>query len=158
MKIGFSKDIHKLIKGDYLLLGGVKIPSIYKIDSYSDGDCLTHSLIDAILGAAGLGDIGDLFSDTDLINKNRSSIGMLKIIKEMVDKDYIIGNIDVFISLESPKLKEYKNVIKENLAKELNIESKKINIKAGTNEGFDSVGKKMAIECYSVVLLEEKNV
>lgn len=157
MRIGFGKDIHGLKEGEEIIIGGVKIPSKLTSYSYSDGDCLIHAIIDSLLGASGNKDIGEIFKDNDLINKGRSSISMLEEINEKyISEIYSISNIDTFISLEEPKLKDYKEKIKENIAKTLKIDSNKVSIKAGTNEGFGSVGKKEAIECYSVCLLEEK--
>ena len=155
IKIGFGKDIHKLEKGDYLILGGVQIPSKFKSVSFSDGDVLTHALIDALLGSIGKGDIGDHFKDDDIKNKNRLSIEFLIEVKKMLDsaKAKII-NIDSLIVLEEPKLKENKAKIIKNLAKTLSINENSINIKAGTNEGFDAIGKKKAIEATVVCLVE----
>ncbi len=157
MRIGFGKDIHGLKEGEEIIIGGVKIPSKLTSYSYSDGDCLTHAIIDSLLGASGNKDIGEIFKDSDEINKGRSSISMLIEINEIYIKSkYSISNIDTYISLEEPKLKDYKEKIKENISKALNIDKSRVSIKAGTNEGFGSVGKKEAIECYSVCLLEEK--
>lgn len=157
MRIGFGKDIHGLKEGKVIIIGGVNIPSKLTSYSYSDGDCLTHAIIDSLLGASGNKDIGEIFKDNDEINKGRSSISILIEVNERYIKNkYSISNIDTYISLEEPKLKDYKEKIKENISKALNIDKSLVSIKAGTNEGFGSVGKKEAIECYSVCLLEEK--
>ncbi len=158
LRIGLGKDIHKLEKGDYLVLGGVKIASNFKSVSFSDGDVLTHALIDALLGSIGKGDIGDLFKDDDIKNKDRSSIEFLKEVKKILDKEKAhIVNIDSYIALEEPKLKENKAIIRKNLAKTLLINENLINIKAGTNEGFGSIGRKEAIEAIVVCLVEVKD-
>lgn len=156
-RIGFGKDIHALKIDVPLIIGGINIPSKIGAYSYSDGDCLVHAIIDSMLGAIGEKDIGEIFPDNDLKNKNRSSIDILdEVYNNFIKDKYKISNIDTFISLEEPKLKNYKKLIKENIAKHLNISLNQISIKAGTNEGFGSVGKKEAIECYAICLLEEK--
>ncbi len=158
MRIGFGKDIHILKENIDLIIGGVKIPSSLGSYSYSDGDALTHAIIDSLLGALALKDIGEHFKDSDIKNHNRSSLEMLKITKEMIDKqNYKISNIDTYICLEQPKLKEYKSLIQQKLSETLNIEPSRISIKAGTNEGIGEVGNSKAIECYAICLLEEKN-
>ena len=156
MRIGIGKDIHKLEEGEYLTLGGIKIPSKLKSVSYSDGDVLIHALIDSIFGALGLGDIGETFKDSDPLNKGKSSIEFLKetvlILKRENKK---IVNIDTIITLEEPKLKENKLKIRKNLTNLLDINENQINIKAGTNEGFDSLGRKESIEAIAITLLED---
>ncbi len=156
-RIGFGKDIHGLKEGVPLIIGGINIPSKIGAYSYSDGDCLTHAIIDCLLGAVGEKDIGELFKDDDSKNKNRNSISMLdEVYKTYIEDKYIISNIDTFICLEEPKLKGYKELIKENIAEHLHVSLNQISIKAGTNEGFGSVGNKEAIECYAICLLGEK--
>lgn len=157
IKVGFAKDIHELKEECSLLLGGIKIPSSKGAVSYSDGDCLTHAIIDALLGAVGNGDIGEMFNNKDLKNKGKSSIEMLKEVYDNVVKEkFFINNIDCFISLEKPNLSEYKKSIKMSLAEILHLKSDQISIKAGTNEGFGVVGEEKAIVCYCICSLEEK--
>lgn len=157
MRIGFGKDLHILKKGDFLNLGGVKIPSPLTAESVSDGDVLIHALCDAILGALGKGDIGEMFPPNDPKNKGRNSTEFLVEVKKLLDdSEYEISNIDTLILLETPSLKNFKEKIKENLSKILDISKKQINIKAGTNEGVDAIGHKEAIKATVVVLLEEK--
>jgi 2-C-methyl-D-erythritol 2,4-cyclodiphosphate synthase len=157
IKVGFAKDIHELKEGFSLLLGGIKIPSSKGAVSYSDGDCLTHSIIDALLGAIGNSDIGEMFSNKDLKNKGRLSIEMLKEVFDIiVQEGFIINNIDCFISLEKPNLGEYKKLIKKSLAEVLHLKLDQISIKAGTNEGFGAVGEEKAIVCYCICSLEGK--
>ena len=157
MRVGLGKDIHILKKGYDLTLGGTKIPFKKGLVSYSDGDCLIHSVIDAILGALNLGDIGQNFPDNDPKYKGISSLTLLEYTKKFLDDSkYKISNIDCFISCEKPKLKDYINEMKINISKVLGIELDQISIKAGTNEKMGYIGKNKAIECDSIVLLEDK--
>ncbi len=157
MRVGLGKDIHILKKGYDLTLGGTKIPFKKGLVSYSDGDCLIHSVIDAILGALNLGDIGQNFPDNDPKYKGISSLTLLEYTKKFLDDSkYKISNIDCFISCEKPKLKDYINEMKINISKVLGIELDQISIKAGTNENMGYIGKNKAIECESIVLLEDK--
>ena len=157
MRVGLGKDIHILKKGYDLILGGTKIPFKKGLVSYSDGDCLIHSIIDAILGALSLGDIGQKFPDNDPKYKGISSLTLLKETKKFIDEsNYKISNIDCFISCEKPKLKDYINEMKINISDILDINLDQISIKAGTNEKMGYIGRSKAIECESIVLLEEK--
>jgi 2-C-methyl-D-erythritol 2,4-cyclodiphosphate synthase len=157
-KVGFAKDIHELRENYPLIIGGIKIPSVKGAVSYSDGDCLTHSIIDALLGAVGEQDIGEMFSDKDPKNSGRSSIEMLDIVyKSIVDHGFSINNIDCFISLEKPHISQYKNLIKSNLANVLHLNLNQVSVKAGTNEGFGAVGEEKAIVCYCICSLEVKD-
>ena len=157
MRVGLGKDIHILKKGYDLTLGGTKIPFKKGLVSYSDGDCLIHSVIDAIIGALNLGDIGQNFPDNDPKYKGISSLTLLEYTKKFLDDSkYKISNIDCFISCEKPKLKDYINEMKINISKVLGIELDQISIKAGTNEKMGYIGKNKAIECESIVLLEDK--
>jgi len=160
MRIGFGKDIHALVVGKPLVLGTVTIPSMMGLSSYSDGDVVIHSLVDAILGALAKGDIGQMFPNSDLKNKGRHSIEFLKEVKPLIkEAGYEISNIDVMIICERPKLANYILAMRGSIAIILGIDISKISIKAGTNEGFDAVGNLKAIEATSVVLLEGvKNV
>ena len=155
-RVGLGKDIHKLKRGYKLILGGIEIPYKKGLVSYSDGDCLLHSLIDAIFGAISYKDIGRIFPNNDPKYKNISSLELLKKTKIILDnKNYKIGNVDIFISCEKPKLANYIDKMRENISKILDISIKEISIKAGTNEGLGYIGKGKGIECTSVVLLEE---
>ena len=153
--IGIGYDIHKLAANKNLILGGIKIPSDFGTIAHSDGDVLIHSIIDAMLGAACLGDIGEHFPDTDPQYKNISSTELLDITNEkLIENGYIINHIDVTIILEKPNLKDYKPLIKENIALLLDILPDQVNIKAKTNEQQDSIGKQDAIAVHSICLLE----
>lgn len=154
-RIGIGKDIHALVIGKPLVLGSVTIPSMMGLSSYSDGDVVIHSLVDAILGALAKGDIGSMFPDNDPRNKGRHSIEFLKEIKPLIKaQGYKISNIDISISCEKPKLANYIVMMRGSIAMILGIDITQVSIKAGTNEGFDSVGKEQAIEATSIVLLE----
>lgn len=156
-RVGLGKDIHKLKRGYKLILGGIEIPYKKGLVSYSDGDCLLHSLIDAIFGAISYKDIGRIFPNNDPKYKNISSLELLKKTKIILDnKNYKISNIDIFISCEKPKLANYIDKMRENISKILDMSIEDISIKAGTNEGLGYIGKGKGIECTSVVLLEEK--
>lgn len=156
-RVGLGKDIHKLKRGYKLILGGVEIPYKKGLVSYSDGDCLLHSLIDALFGAISYKDIGRIFPNNDPKYKNISSLELLKETKIILDNNnYKIGNIDIFISCEKPKLANYIDKMRGNISKILDISIEEISIKAGTNEGLGYIGKGKGIECTSVVLLEEK--
>ncbi len=154
-RIGIGKDIHALVIGKPLVLGSVTIPSMMGLSSYSDGDVVIHSLVDAILGALAKGDIGTMFPDNDPKNRGRHSIEFLKEVKPLISAaGYKISNIDISIVCEKPKLANYIVMMRGSIAMILGINITQISIKAGTNEGFDSVGKEQAIEATSIVLLE----
>ncbi|MEO0262296.1 MAG: 2-C-methyl-D-erythritol 2,4-cyclodiphosphate synthase [candidate division WOR-3 bacterium] len=155
--IGSGYDIHKLVEGRKLYLGGIYIPYKKGALGHSDGDSLIHSIVDAILGAIGEGDIGKHFPDTDPRWKNVRSEIFLKKCKEMLErKNIIIGNIDSIIFLEEPKLGKYKERIRKNIARILNIKEEKISVKAKTFEGIGIIGKKMAVASHSICLLFQK--
>lgn len=152
--IGLGYDLHKLVPSRPLILGGIIIPYEKGEEAHSDGDVLIHAIIDSLLGAAHLGDIGTLFPDTDPQYKDISSIKLLKIVKKMVEeKGYSIGNIDAVIKLENPKLFPFREKIVENIAHVLNISSEKVFIKAKTGEGLGEVGRGNAIEVFTTCLL-----
>ncbi|MCX5699383.1 MAG: 2-C-methyl-D-erythritol 2,4-cyclodiphosphate synthase [Candidatus Omnitrophica bacterium] len=153
-KVGIGYDIHRLIEGRPLFLGAVKIPYIKGLLGYSDGDVLIHALCDALLGALALGDIGELFPDTDPEYRGIASSRLLGIVKELLDKSgYKINNLDVIIIAQEPTLAPFKKQIKEKLCALLGIEQDVLNIKAKTNEGLGAVGHLEAIACYAMVSL-----
>lgn len=157
--IGSGYDIHRLIEGRKLYLGGVYIPYKKGALGHSDGDSLIHSIVDAILGAIGEGDIGKHFPDNDPKWKDVKSEIFLKKCKEMLEKkNIIIGNIDCVIFLEEPKLGKYKEKIRKNIARILNIKEKKISIKAKTFEKMGIIGKKKAVAAHSICLLFQKTL
>lgn len=156
LKIGIGYDIHKFIPNKKLILGNIIIPFNKGLLAHSDGDVLIHSIIDALLGAANLGDIGTHFPDTDQIYKNiDSSILLDKTIQILKNKKYKINNIDSTIICQKPKLKDYILIIKKRLSEILRLDINKISIKAKTKEKLDSIGKGKAIEVFSICLLKK---
>ncbi|MDY6311061.1 MAG: 2-C-methyl-D-erythritol 2,4-cyclodiphosphate synthase [Cyanobacteriota bacterium] len=154
-RIGLGYDIHKLVSGRDLIIGGVKIPYDKGLLGHSDADVLIHAIIDAMLGAAALDDIGTLFPDTDEKYKNIDSTVLLKKVFELINqKGYKIVNIDSNIIAQAPKMMPYIPEMKKKLSQILSISPQEISIKAKTKENLDSVGQKLAIESNAVVLLE----
>ena len=154
--VGFGYDLHRLVENEKLILGGVYIESDIGTLAHSDGDVLLHSIIDAILGALGKGDIGEHFPDTDAKNKNLDSRVMLDYVLDLMkNEQYYLVNVDNTIVLEKPKLSQYKEEIRNSVAKLLNIENNRVNIKATTNEKQDSIGKGDSIVVYSVCQIEQ---
>ncbi len=156
IRIGIGTDLHRLVEGRKLILGGVEIPYNKGLLGHSDGDVVIHSIIDALLGSAGLGDIGEFFPDTDLKYKNIDSKKLLQEVVEIIkDKGFRVNNIDVIIHAESPKLKNYKLRMKETLSRIVEIEPDRVNIKAKTNEGLGVIGEGKAISATAVVKVIE---
>lgn len=156
MRIGFGNDIHKLEFGKPLILGGVEIPSEFGAVGHSDADALFHAVTDAILGALALGDIGSHFSDEDECWKDADSLIFLKeSVRLMKENDYQIENVDSIISLEKPKLRPYIEKMRQNLARELEVEITQISIKAKTGEGLDAIGTSRAIKAEACILLRK---
>lgn len=157
MRIGFGYDVHKLVKGRSLIIGGVEIPYEYGLLGHSDADVLVHSIMDSILGALGLGDIGRHFPDTDLKYKDISSLVLLKkVYNIMKDEGYIIGNIDSTVAAQSPKIAPYIDNMRSNIATVLDTSIENVNIKGTTTEELGFVGKKEGMSSYSVCLLKSK--
>ena len=152
MRIGIGYDIHKLQNGDFITLGGIKIPCDKSLIAHSDGDVLIHAIIDAILGALAKRDIGYHFPDTDEKYKNADSIELLKNICN--NYRFKIINIDSNIIAQKPKLMPYIEDMRKNIAKALFTDIENVSIKAKTKEGLDAVGNMQAIEANCVVLLE----
>ena len=156
MRVGMGYDVHRLVKGRRLILGGVEIPFENGLLGHSDGDVLLHAICDALLGAAGKGDIGGHFPDTEPKYKDISSVVLLDKTKESINKEYRINNIDSIIVAQEPKLASYLSKMKENIAQALKINKDKINIKATTTEKLGSIGRGEGIAAYAMVSLEEK--
>ncbi|WP_319560027.1 2-C-methyl-D-erythritol 2,4-cyclodiphosphate synthase [Marispirochaeta sp.] len=154
MRIGMGYDLHRLVPGRPLLIGGVIVPAPFGEDGHSDGDVLLHALIDALLGAAALGDIGTHFPPSDPAYKNIDSRKLLATTMEMVRQaGFKLGNIDATVILEKPKLKDYIQTIRTQLAGDLAIDKDMVSIKAKTNESVDAVGESRAVVVHTVVLL-----
>ena len=157
MRIGIGSDIHRLVAGRKLIIAGVDIPSPVGELAHSDGDVLYHALSDAILGALALGDIGIYFPDSIEETANMDSGDIVRFVYDkMLEKGYQIGNVDIMISLEKPKLKDYREKMRKNVARLLHTSVDNVSIKAGTNEGLGDIGHGLAIKVDAVVLLEEK--
>ena len=157
MRIGFGFDVHRLVEGRPLILGGVKIPFPKGLLGHSDGDALVHAVIDAVFGAMGKGDIGQHFPDTDPSLKGISSLKMLAKVQEMLQaQKFIIINLDATIVAEAPKLNPYFPKMKKEIATVLNIPLECINLKAKTAEGLGYLGQGQGIAAYAAVLLKEK--
>ena len=153
-RIGLGYDIHRLVEGRELIIGGVRITHEKGLLGHSDADVLVHAIIDALLGALALDDIGTLFPDTDPKYKNADSVVLLKHVLEKVNEEgYAINNIDSNIIAQSPKMMPYIPKMKEVLAEVMNISHKDISIKAKTKEKLDAVGENRAIEANAIVLL-----
>ena len=156
-RIGFSKDIHRLIENRKLIIGGVVVPFEKGELAHSDGDVLYHALAESILGALALGDLGKHFPDTSNETLDMdSSVIVSKVVKMMFEKGYEVNNVDIFVSLERPKLKDYIESMRNNVAKLLQINIDQVSIKAGTNERCGEVGRGEAIEATSMILLRKK--
>jgi len=156
IRIGHGYDVHAFTNGDGFVLGGVPISCEKAIVAHSDGDVLIHALCDALLGALGRGDIGQLFPDSDAQNENRNSREFLREIKELVHNDgFRLGNADLTIVAQAPKMSGYMTAIKQNLAQDLDSRKAVINVKATTTEGLGFIGREQGIAVVAVVLLEQ---
>ena len=157
MRIGFGTDIHRLVEGHKLILAGVHVPAPFGELAHSDGDVIYHASMDAILGALALGDLGKHFPDTDARYKDiDSSLLFKKVVALMKEKGYRINNIDVMVTLEKPKLKDYIIEMRNNIANILETSIDNVSVKAGTNEGLDALGRGEAVKAEVIVLLKEE--
>jgi 2-C-methyl-D-erythritol 2,4-cyclodiphosphate synthase len=153
-KVGIGYDIHRLIEGRKLFLGGIEIPYTKGLLGHSDGDALMHALCDALLGALALGDIGEHFPDTDPQYKGIAGSSLLKTVKTLVDKSgFKINNIDIVLIAQEPVLTPFKKQMRQKICALLDLTEDRANIKAKTNEGLDALGNKEAIACYAFVSL-----
>lgn len=153
-KIGIGYDIHRLVEGRPLILGGIEIPHDKGLSGHSDADAVSHAICDALLGAAALGDIGTHFPDTDPRFSGASSLVLLQeVIKKVNDAGYAVCNVDVIIMAERPKLAPYILEMRQHLSAILGIGIESVSIKAKTNEGLDSVGKREAIASQAIALI-----
>ena len=154
MRIGMGYDVHKLVENRDLILGGVKIPYEKGLLGHSDADVLLHAIMDSLLGAAALGDIGKHFPDTDPKYKGADSIKLLEFVGELLNKNnYKISNIDATIIAQRPKMAPHIPNMRENIAKALNIDLDQINVKATTEEGLGFTGSGEGISSQSICLL-----
>lgn len=155
MRIGHGYDVHRLVECRDLVLGGVTIPFEKGLLGHSDADVLLHAVMDALLGAAGLGDIGKLFPDTDSAYKGISSMILLeKVAVALKEKGYTVGNVDVTMIAQKPKLRPYIPQMEENIARVLQVSADKINVKATTEEHLGFTGDGSGMSCHAVCILE----
>ncbi len=157
LRIGHGYDVHKLTEQRKLILGGVLIPYHKGLLGHSDADVLVHAVMDALLGAAALGDIGKLFPDTDEKYKGADSLVLLKRVAEVIDKNnYEISNIDSTICAQAPKLSPFISYMRENIANALEIDPAQVSVKATTEEGLGFTGKGEGISAHAVCLISKK--
>lgn len=155
MRVGHGYDVHKLVEGRKLILGGVEIPHTVGLLGHSDADVLLHAIMDSLLGASALGDIGKLFPDTDERYKGADSLALLKeVVRVLNEKGYKIVNIDSTVIAQSPKLKDYIVKMRENIASACNIDVDCVSVKATTEEHLGFTGRKEGISAHSVCLIE----
>lgn len=157
LRIGNGYDVHKLVEGRKLILGGIEIPHDKGVLGHSDGDVLIHAIMDAMLGALALGDIGQHFPDTDMKYENIDSSILLARVKNLIDsKGFEIVNLDSIIVLQKPKVKPYIENMREKLAQVLEIDIEQISVKATTEEKLGFTGDESGVKSYCVVLLQKK--
>ena len=156
MRIGHGYDVHRLVEGRDLILGGVKIDYEKGLLGHSDADVLLHAVSDALLGAAGLGDIGRHFPDTDPKYKGADSLMLLREVNlKISEKGYRVGNIDVTMIAQKPKLKDFIPQMEENIAAAVGVTADRVNVKATTEENLGFTGTGEGMSCHAVCLLEE---
>ena len=156
MRIGHGYDVHRLVEGRDLILGGVKIDYEKGLLGHSDADVLLHAVSDALLGAAGLGDIGRHFPDTDPKYKGADSLMLLReVYRKISEKGFRVGNIDVTMIAQKPKLKDFIPQMQENIAAAVGVTPDRVNVKATTEEKLGFTGTGEGMSCHAVCLLEE---
>ncbi len=155
-RVGFGFDVHRLVKDRALVLGGVSIDYEYGLLGHSDADCLVHAVCDALLGALGIGDIGEMFPDSDARYKDIKSLFFLRRVKDIIkEAGFRILNIDTTIVMQEPKIGKYKKAMRESMANALGIKPELVNIKATTTEGLGFEGEKKGVSAYAVATLIE---
>lgn len=158
MRIGHGYDVHRLVEGRKLILGGVEIPWEKGLDGHSDADVLTHAVMDALLGGAGLPDIGQLFPDSDIAFKGADSLALLKQVGGLLaEKEFLIINIDSVIAAQAPKLSPYKEEMRLNIARALEIEPERVGVKATTTERLGFTGRQEGIAATACALIIKKD-
>ena len=155
MRVGMGYDVHKLVEGRRLVLGGVEIPYEKGLLGHSDADVLVHAVMDALLGAAALGDIGKHFPDTDPAYEGADSMKLLEEVRKLLDEhNFMIGNVDATVIAQRPKLAPYIEMMRENIAARLLIDKNQVNVKATTEEGLGFTGQGQGISSQAICLLE----
>lgn len=153
-RVGLGTDLHRLVPGDHLMLGGVRVPAPFGVAAHSDGDVLLHAVTDAVLGALAAGDIGELFPDTAAENRGRASADFLAAALALAHRrGYAVGNLDCVVDLEQPKLSPHKKAIAASLARLLNTAPENVSVKAKTAEGLGPIGEGRAIAAHAAILL-----
>lgn len=153
-RIGYGYDVHAFADKRKLIIGGVEIPHEKGLEGHSDADVLLHAISDALLGALALGDIGKFFPDTDMKYKNADSRELLReVYTKIKNEGYQVGNVDAVLALQRPKVADYISLMRENIAKDLGVETDQVSVKATTTEKLGFVGKEEGAAAYSVVLL-----
>ena len=156
IRVGHGFDTHRLVEGQVLVLGGVEIPYHQGLQGHSDADVLIHAICDALLGASGLGDIGNLFPDTDDRNRNRNSREFLTEVHRLLQSHAIgVVNVDVTLVAQAPKLAPFVSEMRSNLAADLELDQSFVNVKATTTEGLGFTGRAEGIAAHAVVLVEQ---
>lgn len=159
IRIGHGYDLHRLVEGRALVLGGVVIPYAFGLQGHSDADVVLHAVCDAILGALGAGDIGQHFPDSDERYRGIASAELLKqVVASMAGRGWRVGNLDVTIHAEQPRLGPHREAMRQRIAELLGVGLDDVNVKAKTNEGVDAVGRQEAIAATAVVLLKQSTV
>ncbi len=157
VRVGIGYDSHRFTSRRPLILGGVLVPGAPGLEGHSDADAICHALTDAILGAAGLGDIGEMFPDNDSANKDRDSIQMLEAaVRSLSATGYDVGQVDVTVIAEVPRLGPHRQAIRERLAAALGIDSERVSVKGKTNEGMGWIGRNEGLACIAVATLNRK--
>jgi 2-C-methyl-D-erythritol 2,4-cyclodiphosphate synthase len=155
VRVGIGYDSHRFTAGRPLKLGGVLIPSDVGLLGHSDGDAICHAVTDAIMGAIGMGDIGEMFPNTDPENKGRDSIEMLEVaVRRIAAAGYLVNQVDVTVIAETPKLLPHRDAIRTRLAGALGIESASVSVKGKSNEGMGWIGRKEGLACIAVATLK----
>jgi 2-C-methyl-D-erythritol 2,4-cyclodiphosphate synthase len=155
LRIGQGYDVHAFTAGDHVTLGGEKIPHTHGILAHSDGDVLLHAICDALLGAAGLGDIGMHFPDTDSRWKGADSRAFVRHVRDLLkERDFVIVNVDSTVICETPRLGKYREVMRTNIASDLGVNITRINIKATTSEKMGFIGRAEGLACQAIAMIE----
>jgi len=155
LRIGQGYDVHAFEPGDHVTLGGVRIPHSQGVRAHSDGDVVLHALCDALLGAAGLGDIGMHFPDTDARWKGADSRKFVRHARSLLEqRGYSIVNVDLTVLAEAPRLGKHRDVMRANIGEDLGIEVERVNIKATTSEGLGFIGRREGLACHAIALIE----
>jgi 2-C-methyl-D-erythritol 2,4-cyclodiphosphate synthase len=157
LRIGQGYDVHVFEPGEFVTLGGVRIPHTKGIRAHSDGDVLLHALCDALLGAAGLGDIGMHFPDTDPKWRGADSRTFVRHVRDLLaERSFDVVNVDLTVLADAPRLGKYRDAMRANIAADLGIDTERVNIKATTSEGVGFIGRREGLACHAIALIERQ--